>query len=149
MRVLLRIGVLLLGITSSWVATPAASDPKMTLRVVVPDEFKYSKLAPSADSESVRYTEAYEAFWWNCVMVRGKDLNARCPFVCSGTPAVASGCAEGANNADEQIRALLKQFPAQRVQTYLKQIGSKSDAWQRLSGYGYFRDGPSADDVPH
>ena len=149
MRSLLSIGVLLVGIMVPWVATLASSEPKMTFRVKVPDEIRNSKFAPNGDPETVCYTKAYEAFWWNCVMVRAKDLNARCPFVCSGTPAATSGCAEGANNAGEQIGGLLKQFSAQKVQTYLKQLGSKPDARQRLSGYGYFQDGPKAEDVPH
>jgi hypothetical protein len=149
MKVPLRIGVLLVAIVVPCVAMPSDAEPRMTFRVVVPDEFRNSKFAPNGDPEPVRYTKAYEAFWWNCVMVKGEDLNARCPFVCSGTPAATSGCAEGANNAGEQIGALLKQFSAQRVQAYLKQLGSKPDARQRLSGYGYFQDGPKAEDVPH
>jgi hypothetical protein len=132
-----------------WVATPAASEPKMIFRVEVPEEFKKSKFAPNSDPEPVRYTKAYEAFWWNCVMVRGRDLNARCPFVCSGTAAATSGCADGANNADGQIGALLKQFSAKKVQAHLKQLGSAPRARQRLNGHGYFRDGPKADDVPN
>ena len=129
----------------SMAATVATANPKMTHRVVVPDEFKNPTLSPNGDPDSVRYTNAYEAFWWNCVMVRANDLSARCPFICSGTPAATSGCADGAGNADEQIDALLKQFSAAKVQAYLRRLGANPRTQERLGGY--FRDGPRADDV--
>lgn len=144
----LRVGLLVMGIVIPRVVTLAASEPKLTLHLVVPQEFRNSKAAPNGDPEPVRYTKAYEAFWWNCVIVRGRDLNAHCPFTCSGTPAATPGCAAGASNANDQIDALVKRTPAREIQAYLKEIGSSPRARQGLSGYGYFRDGPRAEDVP-
>ena len=143
----LYVGVVLAGIMAPWSGTLAASEPKITLRVVVPEEFKHSKLAPNGDPEPVRYTKAYEAFWWNCVMVKAKDLHARCPFICSGTPGASYGCLNGSHDADEQIAGLLKRFSPSTVQAYLKQFASTPDAQRGLSGYGYFRNGPEAEDV--
>jgi hypothetical protein len=119
----------------------------MTLGVVVPEEFKHSGLAPNGDPEPIRYTKAYEAFWWNCVMVKAKDLHARCPFICSGTPAATYGCLDGSHDADEQIATLLKQFSLSIVQAYLTQLASTPDARRGLSAYGYFQHGPEAEDV--
>ena len=119
----------------------------MTLHVVVPEEFKHSTFAPNGDPEPVRYTKAYEAFWWNCVMVKAKDLHARCPFICSGTPAATSGCLDGSRDADEQIASLLKRFSRSRVQAHLTQFASTPDAQRGLHGYGYFQHGPEAEDV--
>ena len=118
----------------------------MTCRVVVPDELKASTFAPNGDPESVRYTKAYEAFWWNCVMVRAKDLGSCCPRVCNGTAGATSGCTEGATNAGAQIDGLLQHYSAATVQAYLRRLGSSPRARHKLSGYGYFTDGPSADD---
>src|SRR5262249_953244 len=119
-----RLGLLLAGIAVPLVAAPAPGGPKMVCRVVVPEEFKSSTVAPNGDPERVRYTKAYEAFWWNCVLVRAAQLDARCPMICSGTPAATAGCAAGAGNADEQIERLLQRFSAGRVQSYLKRLGS-------------------------
>ena len=119
----------------------------MTLRVVVPEDFRNSKLAPNDEPESLRYTKAYEAFWWNCVMVKARDIHSRCPFTCSGTPAATAGCSQGAADAEDQIVTLLKCFSAPEVQTYLEKLGSTPDARRKLSGYGYFQDGPKAEDV--
>ena len=97
----------------------------------VPDEFKdpnleFNLTPPNGDPEPVRYSKAHEAFWWNCVMVRAQDLNARCPIICSGTPAAAPGCGEGAIDADDQIEELLRQFPSSQVQSYLEIASFKS-----------------------
>lgn len=147
MRVFLIVGALLLGFIAPWSSTLADSGPKISLRVAVPEEFKQSPFAPNGDSEPVRYTKAYEAFWWNCVMLKAKDLRARCPFLCSGTPAASSGCVDGSHNADEQIADLLKRFSRPTVQSYLTKFASTPDARRCLSGYGYFQRGPQADDV--
>jgi len=119
----------------------------MVLRVVVPEEFRNSKLAANDEPESVRYTKAYEAFWWNCVMVKGRNSHNRCPFMCSGTPAATAGCSQGAADAEDQIGALLERFSAVEVQAYLQKLGSTSDARRKLDASGYFQDGPRAEDV--
>ena len=135
--------------TTTFVATvSAASMPELRCHPVVPKELAKSTFAPNGDPESVRYTKAYEAFWWNCVMVRAQHLDARCPAICSGTPGATSGCGDGALNAGTRIDALLKQFPAAEVQKYLRRLGSTTKARRQLSGYGYFQDGPAADDDP-
>ena len=143
-----RVGELLVGTLLLLAPVFSASEPKMTFRVVVPKEFRNSQFAPNGDPERIRYTKAYEAFWWNCVMVRAQELNARCPIICSGTPAAARGCGEGANSADDQIQRLLKRFPTSKVRGYLKSLASSPGAWEKLRGYGYFSDGPKAEDIP-
>ena len=128
------------------------SQPDLVYRAVVPDEFKDPNLEinlnpPNGDPEPVRYSKAHKAFWWNCVMVRAQDLNARCPIICSGTPAAARGCGEGALDAADQIEDLLRQFPPSQVQSYLKSLASSPGSREKLSGYGYFTEGPKAEDA--
>ena len=144
---------LLLVCTLSFAAVACSiSQPDLVYRAVVPDEFKDPNLEfnlnpPNGDPEPVRYSKAHEAFWWNCVMVRAQDLNARCPTICSGTPAAARGCGEGAIDADDQIEELLRQFPSSQVQSYLKSLASSLGAREKLNGYGYFSAGPKAEDA--
>jgi hypothetical protein len=90
---------------------------------------------PNGQQERVRYKVAYEAFWWNCVSVRAVDLNRRCPFLPSGTPAACAGAWDGETNADEQIEALLKTYPARRVQTYLRSLASSPRAKGKMQPY--------------
>ena len=98
---------------------------------------------PRGQPEPTRYSIAYRAFWWNCVMLRAGDLRARCPFTCSGTAAAASGCADGANAAQRQIDELLGAYPEEEVQEMLRSYASSGDAAGRLAPY--FQDGPMAE----
>jgi hypothetical protein len=90
----------------------------MKCRVVVPKEYNVTPFdpPPNGQPEAVRYTVAYEAFWWNCVAVRAADLQGRCPFLASGTPGAAAGADDGAMNADKQIDRLLRKYSARSVQ---------------------------------
>ena len=53
-------------------------------------------------------------------MVRANDLDARCPFACSGTAAASYGCSDGELDASSQIDGLLERYPRQEVQEYLR-----------------------------
>jgi len=96
---------LLLGVVAS-----ADSGMNMRCRVNVPEKYRTTpfKVPPNGQAEPVRYKVAYEAFWWNCVTVRGSDLESRCPFTANGTPAASAGAKDGALNAEFQIEVLLK-----------------------------------------
>ena len=122
-------------------SVPAFADngPHMKCRVNVPKEYKRAGTIagppPNGEPESVRYTVAYEAFWWNCVAVRAVDIDGRCPFGASGTPGAAAGAADGEMNADAQIDALLKKYSAQVVGTYLRSIAAQATAKEKMRPY--------------
>ena len=131
---------------SSW----SACGPRLAQRDEVPTEYRLQprELIPpqNGEPERVRYRTAYEPFWWNCVIVKSRDLNARCPFVCSGTPAAAGGCADGGTDAENSIAALEKQYGPARAQAYLRVLVTKSKAHDKITPY--FPDGPVAEEVP-
>ncbi|HZM27331.1 MAG TPA: hypothetical protein VFB89_08235, partial [Gemmatimonadales bacterium] len=60
----------------------SASEPmRMSCRVRVPAAYQRDPpgwQSPTGESEAERYSRAYEAFWWNCIMVRADSLDARC-----------------------------------------------------------------------
>ena len=118
--------------------TTAAANHGPTLRcaVKVPQQYQVSsRETPNGESESVRYTVAYEAYWWNCVAVRAKDLAGRCPFVANGTPGASAGAADGAMNADDQIDGLLKKYPRQTVRVYLRSLADQASAKTKMQPY--------------
>lgn len=115
----------------------ARSGPKLKCVVVVPKEYRKTPFnpPPNGEPEPVRYTKAYEAFWWNCVAVRAISLKGRCPFVASGTPAAAAGASDGAMKADNQIDKMLRKYPARVVQKYLQSIASTPEAKEKTQSY--------------
>jgi hypothetical protein len=120
-------------------ATVAYADNGLSMKcqVVVPEEYKQTPFnpPPNGEPEPVRYTAAYEAFWWNCVAVRAADLQARCKFQASGTPAATAGAADGAENANAQITALLRKHSRRAVRKYLHSISSQSEAKEKMRRY--------------
>src|SRR5882724_9306425 len=119
---------LLLGVVAS-----ADSGMNMRCRVNVPEKYRTTpfKVPPNGQAEPVRYKVAYEAFWWNCVTVRGSDLESRCPFTANGTPAASAGAKDGALNAEFQIEVLLKKHSALAVQKYLRSIALNRAAQEK------------------
>jgi hypothetical protein len=118
----------------------AAAEPKLVDRMSVPAKFRNM-------SARGRYTEAYESFWWNCVMVRAGDLKARCPSLCSGSPAATSGCLDGGTNASQQIDRLLEKHSDREVQSYLRSLVADPDVLRRFSE-GRFHGHPKAEALP-
>ncbi|MGH9729637.1 MAG: hypothetical protein ACRD4V_13755 [Candidatus Acidiferrales bacterium] len=107
-------------------------------RVTVPKGYRKtpSNPPPNGESESVRYTLAYEAFWWNCVAVHAANLERRCPLIASGTPAASAGARDGASDAEFQIRRLLnKKYDALEVQKYLRSITNSPAAKEKMRPY--------------
>lgn len=96
--------------------------PELVYAPVAPseDEFPLRGLPPNGDLEPVRYLQKYQVYWWNCVMLRANDLDARCPSGCSGTAAASYGCSDGEQDASSQIDELLERYPRQEVQKYLQ-----------------------------
>lgn len=119
------------------IAAFARGGPKLKCVVVVPKEYRKKPFnpPPNGEPEPVRYTKAYEAFWWNCVAVRAIDLEGRCPFMASGTEAAAAGASDGALKADEQICKLLKKYAPQVVKEYLQSIAGQPEAHEKMRGY--------------
>ena len=116
--------------------------------VTVPENFRQDPPGwkpPNGEPESIRYTKAYEAFWWNCVMVKAGDIEGRCPFTCSGTPAATYGCSDGAIDAENQIRQALEDHDVNEVIKYLKTLAQDQSGLEKLKAY--FPDGPRAEIV--
>jgi hypothetical protein len=123
--------------------------PLLECRVKVPAEFEGPGNPadyPDGQPESARYTQAYEAFWWNCVSIRARRLDARCPFMCGGTPGAASGCNDGGSEATGEINSLLGRFPARQVQDYLASLAAQPVAHEKLAPY--FGRNPRAESAP-
>jgi hypothetical protein len=134
----MRIGFSTLILLSAFALLASADDgPNMKCVVKVPKEYRKTPFnpPPNGQPEPVRYTAAYEAYWWNCVGVRAADLRGRCPFVASGTPAASAGAMDGATNAENQIRRLRQKYPASVVQKYLNTIASRPEAKQKMRHY--------------
>jgi hypothetical protein len=112
----------------------------------VPPEFQQDPpgwILPTGEPESIRYIKSYEAFCWNCVMVKAASLEGRCPFTCSGTPAATYGCSDGAISAERQIGELLKHHDKMKVQYYLQSIASDPEGTAKIRPY--FPNGPQAE----
>ena len=112
----------------------------------VPEQFQQNDddwEPPNDAPESIRYIMSYEAFWYNCVMVKADDLDGRCLSTCSGTAAASYGCSDGAMNAEEQVEELLTNFDRPEIQLYLQTIATTDEA--RFITQPYFPDGPVAD----
>ena len=91
--------------------------------VRVPKQYVSSREADRLPNGSLMvdgYTTTYREFWLNCVMVKSRDVSRQCPWLCSGTPAVAAACADGAANATSQIAGMLRRFPRKRVLACLR-----------------------------
>jgi len=133
-------------ILMAWLSTQ--SSPHLAPRPDVPPEF-----IPTADPatwldvepESQRYKVSYEAFWWNCALLRSQNLRAKCPFTCSGTPAETAGCAQGAVDADDGIGALVKRYGASRSREYFQQLARTPGADAKLEPYFGTRPVPEGD----
>jgi hypothetical protein len=121
MPIVRLIGVLVVSATLC-----VAADLKLEYRVRVPREHASTETAntPTGESERDRYKADHEAYWWNCVMVKAERLEARCPVVCSGTPAASDGCTDGATSAERQIARLTNEHGAKKVQAYLRSFAS-------------------------
>ena len=127
----------------------AGCSSHLSPHIGVPAEYKHQPSAlmppPNGEPEVVRYRKSYEAFWWNCVIVRSRDVDARCPSACSGTPAAVAGCGQGSGDADTDISALVSRKGSSWTQEYLKAFVQKSDGYEKIRAY--FPDGPKAETV--
>ncbi len=121
--------------------------PHMICQVKVPS--KYQKTPgnppPNGEPEPIRYQKSFEAFWWNCVMVKANNLDARCPFTCSGTPAAVAGCSDGESDAENKIADLLNKFSRSDVTQYLRSLASTEEAKKKI--YPYFQETPQPEKV--
>ncbi len=121
--------------------------PHLECHVTIPSEYQKTPWdpPPNGESEPIRYKKSYEAFWWNCVMVKADNLDARCPFTCSGTPAAAAGCGAGESDADWKIADLLNKYSRSEVQQYLRSLASTEEAKKKI--YPYFQETPQPEKV--
>ncbi len=145
----MRIALILILVTFMISAVGCATHPlSISCQVRIPTEFRHDPpgwISPTGEHESVRYRKSYEAFWWNCVMVKAASLEGRCPFICSGTPAATYGCADGSIDAEGQIRKLLKLHDKRTVENYLHTVATNPEAKEKIRSY--FPDGPRVEPV--
>ena len=120
----------------------AGQRPSLSRKVSVPAGVEGAKISPNGQTNAVRYTAAYEAYWWNCVQVRAAALEERCPFTCSGNPAATQGCVDGATKASNGIDLLVRGFSKDQVEQYLRTLALDPTAQVKLKAY--FTDGPRA-----
>jgi hypothetical protein len=120
----------------------------ISCQVHVPYEFQQNSpgwKSLTGEPESVRYRVSYEAFFWNCVMVKAVDLRGRCPFMCSGTPAATYGCSKGAKDAEREIKQLLADHDATRVRKYLRFVAASPEGKEKMAPY--FPSGPRTEKI--
>lgn len=123
---------------SCTIATAGNHGLRLECKIIVPPAYKSKIDSPGFPGTSpfARYSQAYQAFWWNCVAVRAVNINARCPFVASGWASESYGAAYGAMNADNAIDNLVKKYGAPTVQAYLKKLASPpSKITAKLGGW--------------
>jgi len=126
----------------------SACGPRLPFRVDVPSEFQQDPPGwsrPNGEPERVRYANAYEAFWWNCTILKSQDLEARCPAICSGTPGAAAGCGAGGTDSSNAIAALVKEHGSARTKQLLEARVRDADGFSRIKRY--FVNGPQAEIV--
>jgi hypothetical protein len=111
----------------------------MSCHVHIPEKFQQDS------QQSVRYKQSYEAFWWNCIMVKASGLTERCPFLCSGWGAATYGCADGAHDAMKQITQLLNSYAPDTVVNYLESIASNKEGREKITPY--FPNGPRPEKI--
>jgi len=127
-----------LAILISLLASCTEQAVHLTCSPEIPDQYPSDPQGwqqPNDQSEAARYRTAYEAFWWHCVSVKATNLSAVCPVACSGTPAAAAGCADGALNLEGQLEALLNSHPSTAVIEYLKALAATEEAHEKTNPY--------------
>jgi hypothetical protein len=119
------------------VASPGGNSdkPSVACRATVPPGISATEKSPNGETNAVRYTTAYEAFWWNCVLLKAGDIAARCPFVCSGNAAASLGCANGGVDASSDIDALSQRFPKEQVREYLRDLAQSPVSRAKIKPY--------------
>jgi hypothetical protein len=98
--------------------------------------------SPTGEPETLRYARAYEAFCWNCLLVKADSLDARCPSSCSGTPAATAGCLDGGVQAEGAVSRALRSHSRESVQRYLKACASEPVVKRKTEPY--FPNGPES-----
>jgi hypothetical protein len=114
------------------------SVPDIDPHSVVPAEHSRTVLDgsdPTPEPPASRYRLAYDSFYWNCVAVKAQDKTARCPSVCSGTPAASAGCSDGAADSDRVIGDLVRRLGDEDARRALASRVSLPDAAKSLRRY--------------
>jgi len=122
------------------------SVPNIDPHPVVPAEHRRTVLNgsdPTSEPPASRYRLAYESFYWNCVAIKARDVAARCPSVCSGTPAASAGCSDGATDSDKMIDDLVRRVGGEDAIRALASRVSMADAQECVRRY--FPAGPQPD----
>ena len=115
----------------------------LSCRATVPARFDSEAPSPGVGTVRDRYVWAYEAFCWNCVQVRSGDLEARCPFMCSGNDSATAGCRDGSQAATLAIDEMLASSGPELVQGDLRRLAANPEG--RKKAKRYFPDGPAAE----
>ncbi len=115
------------------VAAVTCASPVLRCEPVVPTQFVGQTVV--GESEAVHYERAFRSLWRCCVQLRASDPEARCPFLCSGTPADAQGCADGATAAEAQIGALVERVGAKRAADQMRVAIQRTNAEPRMPSF--------------
>ena len=115
-----------------------ACSPSLDPHPIVPAEHNLevvNSTDPTPEPPAVRYRLAYKSFYWNCVAVRLEDEAARCPFMCSGTPATSEGCRDGAMEADKIVSDIFQTAGADDARRTLRSRLTTARAQESLKLY--------------
>jgi hypothetical protein len=122
--------------------------PRLPYRINVPSEFRQDPpgwIPPNGEPERVRYASTYEPFWWNCTILKSQDLDARCPFTCSGTPGATRGCGDGATDAENAINRLVEKLGKDRTKALLERRVREGSGYSKIKSR--FPNGPEREIV--
>ena len=90
---------------------------------------------PEGGMNEVGYRTGYEAFWWNCVMLLAEDSRARCPTICTGSPAATAGCRNGGSEAQREARDFTKTYGHERAREVLRSLAADPEAKFKIGPY--------------
>ncbi len=116
------------------VTTTGCVNTKLECTVKVPSEYG-NEISPNGESNNVRYTKAYKAFWWQCIKDKSNNLTNSCKWTCSGNAAATSGCTNGAHDAMRQIDNLIKEKGIEYTQKYLKKSAKTKKCKENVVPY--------------
>ena len=110
------------------------SGQRMQCTIKIPPECG-NQISANGEPEKKRYTIAYEAFWWQCVRVKSKNLENRCETTCSGSSCATYGCSEAGFDAETQIKELIKKYGKDGAQRYLRTLLNTKEAKEKTKPY--------------
>src|SRR5207249_3677883 len=69
------------------------------------------------------------------VMLLAEDSRARCPTICTGSPAATAGCRNGGSEAQREARDFTKTYGHERAREVLRSLAADPEAKFKIGPY--------------